>query len=176
MIDRSLLSRTAELAAEHLDAVGERHAGPLAGLPELRAALGGALPEAGVPAAEVIEALARDAAPGSVASPGPRYFGFVTGGALPAALAADWLASAWDQNAFSAVSSPAAAVVEEVACGVAAGAARAAGGVRRRADHRRADGERDRPRGGAARAARPGGLGSRGAGPERRATAARAGG
>jgi glutamate/tyrosine decarboxylase-like PLP-dependent enzyme len=117
MIDRALLTRTAELAADHLEAVGERHAGPLAGHAELRAALGGELPEAGVPAVEVLEALARDAAPGLVASPGPRYFGFVTGGALPAALAADWLASAWDQNSFSAVSSPAAAVVEEVACG-----------------------------------------------------------
>ena len=117
MIDRALLSRTAELAAEHLEALGERHAGPLVGHAELRSALGGTLPERGLPAAEVIEALARDAAPGLVASPGPRYFGFVTGGALPAALAADWLASAWDQNAFSAVSSPAAAVVEEVACG-----------------------------------------------------------
>ncbi len=117
MIDRALLARAAEIAADHLAAAGERHAGPLAGHAELRAALGGALPDAGVPAAEVIEALARDAAPGLVASPGPRYFGFVTGGALPAALAADWLASAWDQNAFSAVSSPAAAGVEEVACG-----------------------------------------------------------
>jgi glutamate/tyrosine decarboxylase-like PLP-dependent enzyme len=117
VIDRSLLARAAELAADHLDAVGERHAGPLAGHAELRAALGGPLPADGEPAAEVIEALARDAAPGLVASPGPRYFGFVTGGALPAALAADWLASAWDQNAFNAVSSPAAAVVEEVACG-----------------------------------------------------------
>jgi glutamate/tyrosine decarboxylase-like PLP-dependent enzyme len=117
VIDRSLLVRTAELAADHLEAVGERHAGPLAGHAELRAALGGSLPAAGLPAADVIEALARDAAPGLVASPGPRYFGFVTGGALPAALAADWLASTWDQNAFNAVSSPAAAVVEEVACG-----------------------------------------------------------
>ena len=117
MIDRALLARTAELAADHLEAVGERHAGPLAGHAELRAALGGALPSRGEPAEQVIEALARDAAPGLVASPGPRYFGFVTGGALPAALAADWLASAWDQNAFSAISSPAAAVVEEVACG-----------------------------------------------------------
>jgi glutamate/tyrosine decarboxylase-like PLP-dependent enzyme len=116
MIDRALLARTAALAADHLEAVGERHAGPLAGHAELRAALGGALPDAGVPAEEVIEALARDAAPGLVASPGPRYFGFVTGGSLPAALAADWLASTWDQNGFSAVSSPAAAVVEEVAC------------------------------------------------------------
>jgi glutamate/tyrosine decarboxylase-like PLP-dependent enzyme len=114
---KDLLARTAELAAEHLEAIGERAAGPMAGFDELRAALGGPLPETGVPASVVVEELARDAAPGLVASPGPRYFGFVTGGALPAALAADWLTSAWDQNSFSAVSSPAASVVEEVACG-----------------------------------------------------------
>ena len=117
MIDRALLRRVAELAADHLEALPERHAGAVAGFDELRAALGGPLPEAAVDAAQVVEELARAAAPGLVASPGPRYFGFVTGGALPAALAADWLASAWDQNAFSAVSSPAAAVAEEVACG-----------------------------------------------------------
>ena len=117
MIDRALLARAAELAADHLESLPERHAGPVASFDELRAALGGALPETGVAAEQVVEELARDAAGGLVASPGPRYFGFVTGGALPAALATDWLASAWDQNSFSAVSSPAASVVEEVACG-----------------------------------------------------------
>src|SRR3954454_5877249 len=114
MIERSLLARAADLAADHLESLGERHVGPIAGAAELRAALGGALPGDGVAAERVIEELARDAAPGLVAAPGPRYFGFVVGGALPAALAADWLTAAWDQNAFSAVSSPAAAVVEEV--------------------------------------------------------------
>jgi glutamate/tyrosine decarboxylase-like PLP-dependent enzyme len=115
MSDRDLLSRTAELAVEHLEAVPSRHAGPTASHADLRAALGGSLPDEGEPALEVIEALVRGAGPGLTASPGPRYFGFVTGGALPAALAADWLASTWDQNSFSAISSPAAAVVEEVA-------------------------------------------------------------
>src|SRR3954454_11301370 len=118
MTDRTLLARAAELAAGHLDGIPDRPAGALAGAAELRDALGGGLPDDGVPADRVIEELARDAAPGLVASPGPRYFGFVVGGALPAALAADWLTAAWDQNAFSAVSSPAAA---GVGGGVAAG-------------------------------------------------------
>src|SRR5215210_3983150 len=83
MTDRALLARAAELAADHLDSVGERHAGARAGAAELRDALGGALPDDGVPADRVIEELARDAAPGLVASPGPRYFGFVVGGAVP---------------------------------------------------------------------------------------------
>src|SRR4051812_5041447 len=113
---RDLLARTAELAADHLESLGERHAGATAGFDELHAALGGPLPDAGTPPDQVVEALARGAETGLVASPGPRYFGFVIGGALPAALAADWLTSAWDQNAFSAVSSPAASVVEEIAC------------------------------------------------------------
>src|SRR3954451_8245247 len=91
MTDRTLLARAAELAADHLDGIAERPAGALAGAAELRDALGGGLPDDGVPADRVIEELARDATPGLVASPGPRYFGFVVGGAVPAALAADWL-------------------------------------------------------------------------------------
>jgi glutamate/tyrosine decarboxylase-like PLP-dependent enzyme len=116
-VDRTLLLRVAELAAEHLEGIAARPAGPTAGFDELRGVLDRPLPEAGVEPGVVVEELAREVAPGLVASPGPRYFGFVTGGALPAALAADWLASAWDQNSFSAVSSPASSVVEEVACG-----------------------------------------------------------
>ena len=84
-------------------------------LAALRAALGGQIPDSPSEPGGVIHALARDAAPGIVGSAGPRYFGFVVGGGVPAALAADWLASAWDQNNGLYALSPAAAVVEEVA-------------------------------------------------------------
>jgi glutamate/tyrosine decarboxylase-like PLP-dependent enzyme len=102
------LARAHELATEWLDTLRERPV-DAAGDP---AGLRGPLPEHGEDPAAVVEALAKAAAPGLVASAGPRYFGFVTGGALPAALAADWLTSAWDQNAGLHSMSPAAADAE----------------------------------------------------------------
>ncbi|RSM62399.1 aspartate aminotransferase family protein [Amycolatopsis sp. WAC 01376] len=75
----------------------------------------GDLPENPVPPADVIRRLADAVEPALVANTGPRYFGFVTGGALEAATAADMLATGWDQPAFNKVTSPAAAIVEEVA-------------------------------------------------------------
>ena len=81
---------------------------------ELMAHLGGPLPFGPSDDVEVIERLARDANPGIVGTVGPRYFGFVTGGAVPVTVAADWLTSAWDQNAAMYVMAPAVAVIEDV--------------------------------------------------------------
>jgi glutamate/tyrosine decarboxylase-like PLP-dependent enzyme len=115
--DAGLLRRTAELALEFLDGLPHRPVGATATIEELRAALGGPLPERGEAPREVIEKLARAADPGLIGMAGPRYFGFVIGGHLPAALAADWLTSTWDQNATLYVSAPANSVAEEAAAG-----------------------------------------------------------
>jgi len=109
MVDVALRHAEAFLAS-----LPERAVGPPVDPDVLRAALGHELTDEGVPPEQVIDELVAGADPGIVATAGPRYFGFVTGGVLPAALAADWLTSAWDQNAHLWVGSPAAAVVEEV--------------------------------------------------------------
>jgi glutamate/tyrosine decarboxylase-like PLP-dependent enzyme len=115
MTIRRLLEDTAGIAADYLEGISERPVGWSATVDELRSSLGGPLPQGPTDPREVIEGLAAAAEPGLVASPGGRYFGFVIGGALPAALAADWLVSTWDQNAGLFVCGPSAAIVEEVA-------------------------------------------------------------
>ena len=111
----AVLERAAALGRGFLAGLAARPVGQPVDVETLRRALGGPLPDSGEDPRAVVEQLARGADPGLVASAGPRYFGFVTGGALPAALAADWLTSAWDQNAWTYVASPAASVVEEIA-------------------------------------------------------------
>jgi hypothetical protein len=94
MAHRDLLHATAGHAADFLDSLAERPIFPRATPEELRAALGGPLPDGPIDAEAVIEQLAAAADPGTVAIPSGRYFGFVIGGSVPAALAADWLTSA----------------------------------------------------------------------------------
>jgi glutamate/tyrosine decarboxylase-like PLP-dependent enzyme len=113
--EEELLARTAAYAARFLFTLDERPAGATATVDELREALGGPLADGPSEPAGVLDELVDAAETGVVAIPSGRYFGFVIGGALPVALAADWLTSTWDQNAGLYVAGPSASVVEEVA-------------------------------------------------------------
>ena len=106
MTIRRLLDETAGYAADFLEGIPERPVTWSADVDELRAGLGGPLPDSPTDPREVIAHLASAADPGLVAIPSGRYFGFVIGGAVPAAVAADWLSSAWDQNAGLYVAGP----------------------------------------------------------------------
>ena len=111
---KELLTETAVRAARYVAAIGDRKVTP--GPEEIARleALGGALPENPCDPADVLALLDDVGSPATVATTGGRYFGFVIGGALPAALAANWLAGAWDQNAAMQVMSPVAAKVEDI--------------------------------------------------------------
>jgi len=111
---RALLHQTADLAADYLDSLEGRPVGATATRDELLEAFGGPMPVRGEAAGEIVDHLGRAADPGIVASAGPRYFGFVIGGSLPSALAADWLTSAWDNNAGLYAIGPSASVAKEV--------------------------------------------------------------
>lgn len=120
-VDRSLpyhapLERALAHALDHLDHLPDAPVAATASLPDLRARLMRPLGDHGISAVQVVDDLVADCAGGIHGSTGGRFFGWVIGGSLPAALAADWLTSAWDQNAASYGAAPAEAVIEEV-CG-----------------------------------------------------------
>src|SRR6266852_2637676 len=102
-------------AVNHLESLDQTSVAAIADLATLRARINRPLTRTGVAPEQVIEELNADVAGGLLGSAGGRFFGWVIGGALPAAVAADWLTSVWQQNSALYACSPAAAVVEEVA-------------------------------------------------------------
>ncbi|HLK48608.1 MAG TPA: aminotransferase class V-fold PLP-dependent enzyme [Bryobacteraceae bacterium] len=112
---RPPLTEAFEQALAYLNRLPSAPVAPTADLAAVRARLSHPLCDEGIPAEQVIAELARDVEAGLVGCAGGRFFAWVIGGALPAALAADWLTAAWDQNASLYATGPAAAVAEEVA-------------------------------------------------------------
>jgi len=113
-VSNSVLDLAHDHAASFLRGLPDRHVGPRATRDELLKTLRVPLSDKGEDGARVIDALASVADRGATGSAGPRYFGFVIGGSLPVALAADWLTGSWDQNAGTYATSPAASVIEDI--------------------------------------------------------------
>ena len=114
-INDGLLDRTTTHIRAYLDSLPTRHVGARATREELLGALRVPFSEQGEDDVAVIDALAGQAERGAIACAGPRYFGFVIGGSLPVALAADFLTSTWDQNPGIYATSPLISVIEDVA-------------------------------------------------------------
>src|SRR3954464_4975031 len=109
------LERAFGHALRHLSAADSAPVEATTSLAELRARFARPLPETGTDPSQVVDDLVRDAAGGILGSSGGRFFGWVIGGTLPAALAADWLVSTWDQNSGLPSPPPAIAAIEDAA-------------------------------------------------------------
>jgi glutamate/tyrosine decarboxylase-like PLP-dependent enzyme len=116
MQDDHPLSRAFIHADTFLNELTDRSVCATASIELLRARLGRPINDDGIPDGQVIDELVADTRDGLLATAGGRFFGWVIGGTLPVAMAADWLTAVWDQNAAAPACSPASAVVEEV-CG-----------------------------------------------------------
>lgn len=112
-----LLSRVSEKAIAYLRDIQERSVQPAEAAVNELSKLGGPLAGPPTDPGEVIDLLDQVGSPATVASAGPRYFGYVVGGALPVTVAANWLAAAWDQNAAAEVLTPTAVTCEQIAIG-----------------------------------------------------------
>ena len=106
MAQRALLSEAAERAVRYLDELDERAVAPSPQALGRLGELGGPMPDRPSTPEAVLAVLDDIGSPATVASAGPRYFGFVIGGSLPASLASSWLATTWDQNAGLVAASP----------------------------------------------------------------------
>jgi glutamate/tyrosine decarboxylase-like PLP-dependent enzyme len=111
------LDRAAEHARRWIGSLDDRRVAPALDADALAARVGGPLPREGCSPEAVVDLLAAEAEPGLMAMPSGRFFGWVIGGTLPAALAADWLVSTWDQNTALRYATPATAAIEEAAAG-----------------------------------------------------------
>lgn len=116
-MDNDLINRVAQRASEYLNAVNERPVYPAGEAIARLDQLDTPLPDGPTDPREVLRLLDEIGSPATVASTGGRYFGFVIGGTLPAALAANWLAGTWDQNGGLQIASPIASKLEEIALG-----------------------------------------------------------
>src|SRR5579872_537632 len=112
---QKLLAETANRAGRYIAGIANRRVAPLSADVARLETLGGPLPQLPCDPSQVLGLLDEFGSPATVATTGGRYFGFVIGGVLPAALASNWLAGAWDQNAAMQVMSPVAAKLEEIA-------------------------------------------------------------
>ncbi|MGZ8869207.1 MAG: pyridoxal phosphate-dependent decarboxylase family protein [Thermoanaerobaculia bacterium] len=115
ILDRRILDRAAEHAAEFLDSLPKRPVVPSFTRHELLEILATPLSDSGEDGLAVLDVLAAAGKGGALGTAGPRFFGFVIGGSLPVTVGADWLTSAWDQNAGLYASSPVTSVIEDVA-------------------------------------------------------------